>query len=434
MEETKNPTLATQKDLKNKKNIKIIAAFGSVLLIAFILTKLMGPSKPMIPQAPPAPDKKVIRDAYDITSKTPEDKWIAESENRFAQVEKQNKDLQDQLSKFITQNNQNNTNQTPQQNLANMIGANPNQPLNPKTPPSSFPGTSLPPAKDFPAFEKGAPNVIPGGNPNGPTQALLLNNDTGGIRVISNEITAPPTPGNVFGQKDPNNAPLEKDKKDEKTINEWMPTGSFMSGILLSGLDAPTGGQAQTNPHPVLIRVKDMAVLPNRFREDVKECFVVGAGYGDISSERAYIRTETLSCVLKNEKVMDIKVKGFIAGEDGKNGMRGRLVSKEGQMIAKALLAGFASGIGSAFQASAATQSVSPLGTTQTVNANMVGQAAVAGGVTSAANLIATHYIKMAEQTFPIIEVDAGRQIDVVITQGFEIHLDPTDQPEKETK
>jgi conjugal transfer pilus assembly protein TraB len=430
MEETKTPTLATQKDLKNKKNLKIFGALGAVVVVAFTLTKIMGPSKPMIPQAPPAPDKKVIRDAYDITSKTPEDKWIAESENRFAQMEKQNKDLQDQLSKFITQASQNNTSQTPQQNLANMVTAN----TSPKTVPnpSSFPGTSLPPAKDFPAFEKGSPNVVPGIN--GATQAVFVNNDSGGIRVISNEITAPSVGGNFFGQKDQNNSALDKEKKDEKTISDWMPAGSFMSGILLSGLDAPTGGQAQTNPHPVLIRVKDMAVLPNRFREDVKECFVVGAGYGDISSERAYIRTETLSCVLKNEKVMDIKVKGFIAGEDGKNGMRGRLVSKEGQMIAKALLAGFASGIGSAFQANSMTQSISPLGTTQTVNASMVGQAAVAGGVTSAANLIANHYIKMAEQTFPIIEVDAGRNIDVVITQGFEIHLDQTDQPEKETK
>jgi conjugal transfer pilus assembly protein TraB len=430
MGENKTPTLATQKDLKNKKHLKIGVVFGSVVIMALVLAKIMGPSKPMIPQAPPPPDKKVIRDAYDITSKTPEDKWIAESENRFAQMEKQNIDLQDQLNKVISQTNQNNTNKTPQQNLVNMVAANPS----PKTTPngSIFPGSTLPPEKDFPAFEKGAPNVVPGIN--GATPAVFVNNDSGGIRVISNEITAPATGANFFGQKVPNNAVLDNEKKEEKTINEWMPTGSFMPGILLSGLDAPTGGQAQSNPHPVLIRVKDMAVLPNRFREDVKECFIVGAGYGDISSERAYIRTETLSCVLKNEKVMDIKVKGFIAGEDGKNGMRGRLVSKEGQMIAKALLAGFASGIGSAFQANSMTQSISPLGTTQTVNASMVGQAAVAGGVTSAANLIANHYIKMAEQTFPIIEVDAGRQIDVVITQGFEIHLDQTEQIEKENK
>ena len=38
-----------------------------------------------------------------------------------------------------------------------------------------------------------------------------------------------------------------------------------------------------------------------------------------------------------------------LAGEDGKAGMRGRLVSKQGQLLANALLAGVASGIGQAF-------------------------------------------------------------------------------------
>ncbi|MCK7499556.1 MAG: hypothetical protein MZW92_61025 [Comamonadaceae bacterium] len=43
---------------------------------------------------------------------------------------------------------------------------------------------------------------------------------------------------------------------------------SFTRGILLGGLDAPTGGQSQSNPHPVLIRLEDNAVLPNRYRAE----------------------------------------------------------------------------------------------------------------------------------------------------------------------
>ena len=72
---------------------------------------------------------------------------------------------------------------------------------------------------------------------------------------------------------------------------------TFIYSAVLGGLDAPTGGQSQTNPHPILIRLSDNAVLPNRFRGEYRECFVIAAGYGDISSERAYLRTENLSCV-----------------------------------------------------------------------------------------------------------------------------------------
>jgi conjugal transfer pilus assembly protein TraB len=129
---------------------------------------------------------------------------------------------------------------------------------------------------------------------------------------------------------------------------------------------------------------------------------------------------------------MDIKVKGYVSGEDGKNGMRGKLVSKEGSIIAKALLAGFASGIGTAYQQSLMTQSVSPLGVTQTVNPDQAFQAGVAGGVSSAANMISKYYIQMAEKTFPIIEVDAGRAVDVVITQGFKISLDTEEKDASE--
>ena len=72
--------------------------------------------------------------------------------------------------------------------------------------------------------------------------------------------------------------------KASKRIGNYLPSGSFTRAILLNGLDAPTGGQSQKDPQPVLLRLEDNAILPNAYRFGVKECFVVGAGYGDISS------------------------------------------------------------------------------------------------------------------------------------------------------
>ena len=122
-----------------------------------------------------------------------------------------------------------------------------------------------------------------------------------------------------------------------------------MRVVLLAGLDAPTGGQAQNNPHPILMRVLDPAQLPNRYMADMKDCVVTANGYGDISSERAYIRTDRLSCIDQKGGAVDVSLKGYVAGEDGKAGMRGRLVSKQGQALANAFLAGIGSGIGQAF-------------------------------------------------------------------------------------
>ena len=207
-------------------------------------------------------------------------------------------------------------------------------------------------------------------------------------------------------------------KKSPKTAGNYLPSGSFTRAVLLGGLDAPTGGQSQRNPQPVLLRLTDNAILPNRFRFRVKECFVVGAGYGDISSERAYIRTETLSCVTHTGQALDIPIKGYVTGEDGKAGMRGRLVSKQGQLLANALTAGIASGIGHAFQQGATSVSVSPLGSTATVNQGEQLTAGLGAGVGRALDRLAQYYITLAEKVFPVIEVDAGRMVDIVVTQG----------------
>ncbi|WP_415842346.1 TraB/VirB10 family protein, partial [Paracidovorax anthurii] len=211
-----------------------------------------------------------------------------------------------------------------------------------------------------------------------------------------------------------------------QTVSTFLPV-SFTRGILLGGLDAPSGGQSQSNPHPVLIRLSDNSVLPNQFRGEYRECFVVAAGYGDISSERAYLRTENLSCVRADGATLEVRIQGSVYGEDGKVGMRGRLVTKQGQMLANALLAGVVSGIGQGLSTANTTYSSSPLGTMASADGNADAyRAGLGSGVGKALDRLAQYYIKLAENTFPVIEVDAGRQIDVVITKGVRIDVPMT--------
>ena len=201
----------------------------------------------------------------------------------------------------------------------------------------------------------------------------------------------------------------------------YIPAGSFMRGVLLSGLDAPTGGQAQNNPHPVIIEVLDLASLPNKFKADYKSCRFTANGAGDISSERAYIRLDRLSCIAEDGGALDIGVKGYIADQTGKAGVRGRLVSKQGQVLANALLAGIASGMGTAFANNSTVTSTSALGSTTTVKDGEQFQAGVGQGVGQAMQQLSKYYIQLAEKMFPIIEIDAGQAVDIVITRGVEI-------------
>lgn len=205
---------------------------------------------------------------------------------------------------------------------------------------------------------------------------------------------------------------------------EFIPAGSFIRATMLNGVDAPTGGQA--DPHPIFFHLLDLANLPNRHRLDIRDCRVVGAATGDISSERTIVRLETLSCVLGNGETVDMPVKGHAIGEDGKVGIRGRFVSKQGIAVGNGILAGIAAGIGKAFNQSAAIVTPSALGTSQTIDPDKVSRAALGSGIANGFDRLADYYTRIADKLFPVIETDGGRIVELAFTKGA-IYSGPAD-------
>ena len=271
-------------------------------------------------------------------------------------------------------------------------------------PPPPIPGKSVASAAGVTAMGNGAASLHPAPSPAQST----------GIRIIEDDIKG----GNRVDE------PALSRSQKSKNKETWLPTGSFFKVVLLNGIDAPTSGGAQAEPYPVLMTIQDIATLPNRFKMDMKECFVIGAGYGNISDERAYIRTERLSCVKKNGEAIDFSMAGHIIGEDGKLGMRGRLISKQGTQIAMSIFAGTLGGLGTALKPTGTIKlDIGESSTTTTVKSDVgdVMTSAALGGAGNALERVAQHYLKMAEKMFPIVEIDAGRTVEVVILKGLNI-------------
>ena len=251
--------------------------------------------------------------------------------------------------------------------------------------------------------------------------------DAAGGRTIQDLPPIPPVPQKPritsFKISEAPQEQAEEQAQETQGAKTYIPSGSFMRVALLGGLDAPTGGQAQNNPWPVLMRVQDNAFLPNRFRARVKECFALGSGYGDLSTERANIRLESFSCVLNNGEVVDTAAKGYAVGEDGKAGLRGRLISKQGQVLANALMTGIIAGIGQGFRESSTTYTNNGFGSVGTIDKGKAFEAGVGEGVGKALDRMSQYYITLAEKMFPIIEIDAAREVDVVLTKGITLGL-----------
>ncbi|MDE2078723.1 MAG: conjugal transfer protein TraB [Burkholderiales bacterium] len=289
--------------------------------------------------------------------------------------------------------------------------------------PAKLPGQSVNIPPPLPPGTSPA-GAMPLGDPGTAPQDIALNAPVlTRVSLVDRETAKAAATGTTASTTN-NATPGSPSTADTRTVSTFLPV-SFTRGTLLGGLDAPTGGQAQSNPHPVLIRLSDNSVLPNRFRGEYRDCFVIAAGYGDISSERAYLRTENLSCVRPDGATLEVKIQGSIYGEDGKVGMRGRLVTKQGQMLANALLAGVVSGIGQGLATSSTTYSTSALGTIASSggSGSDAYRAGIGTGVGKALDRLAQYYIKLAENTFPVIEIDASREVDVVITKGVRIDV-----------
>lgn len=222
---------------------------------------------------------------------------------------------------------------------------------------------------------------------------------------------------------------VKDDKAKAGEPGTFLPSGSIFSGTLITGLDVSCGKSSKKDPFPVLLRVKKEAILPNMYRADVRECFLIAAGWGDLGSERAYLRGERLSCIREDGKAIETKIDMYAVGEDGKAGVRGRLVSKTGALLSKALMAGFMEGFSQLFTMSPVTTiSTGRMGQSSTMPfqsylSSEALQTAGLQGAGSALERLSNYYIDMAKDIFPVIEIDAGRAIDFVLISGISLKL-----------
>lgn len=260
-----------------------------------------------------------------------------------------------------------------------------------------------------------------------------INPNAGGVKLGKIGMPAPneggPSsgPGTVTSSQDAGSRSnmTDRDIADTKQGNEvlTLTAGAIFSGVLLNGMDAPTSQAAQKNPTPVVIRIKHEAILPNFYKSDVRECFVLAGGYGSMSTERANMRTETLTCITVSGKILEGKLDGYVVGEDGKVGMRGRLVTKQGAAIANAMVAGILSGIGNVMAQSVTNGTTVASGGffASTATASDVLTNGAYQGVGNALNTVAKFYTDMAKDMFPVVEVDPGRFATIILIKGINL-------------
>lgn len=197
----------------------------------------------------------------------------------------------------------------------------------------------------------------------------------------------------------------------------YIPSGSYAESIVIEGADANAAVTGSQNTSPMQLRLTGKIQMPNDRDFDLTGCFVTLEAYGDVSSERAEVRTRKLSCNIGKD-VIDQEIKGHVSFM-GKNGIKGEVVMRNGKVLGFAWGAGFLSGIGKGIESAGST--TVGVGATASPGAGDIMRSGIGGGTSEAAKTLSEYYIKRAEQYHPVIPVGAGNEVALVFNDGFQI-------------
>jgi conjugal transfer pilus assembly protein TraB len=217
--------------------------------------------------------------------------------------------------------------------------------------------------------------------------------------------------------------PLEK-PTDRNVLFE-IPAGTVVKAILVSGADCSVAVMKPTGPNMVLLRPLDNGKLPRNVRVALKGSVIIGNAIGDIASERVYVRAERMTLVERSGSFVETEVTAYVSGEDGREGLRGVVVDRSGQIITRAAFASFLQGVGDGIQGALNNQTIQKLAEANRpsktiLDVDMLRSSGMQGG-TTALNKLAEYYIKRAEQLQPAIQVAAGRVVDIIFTKTVKI-------------
>lgn len=206
---------------------------------------------------------------------------------------------------------------------------------------------------------------------------------------------------------------------------DYLPPNSYATARVIVGVDASAGVASQTDPLPVVLRITGPArsVLQNGkvLTTRIQGCVVNGAARGDLSSEKVYVKLARMTCDQPGGRVAVSEVKGFISFA-GKSGVRGRVVSREGNLVTQALLAGIVGGFGRGFSANANSVfsgvTTNANGSRSKLSAGDIVGGGLGQGAADAADTVSNYLIERAEQYQPVVEMPTGIDVEIVFLDG----------------
>jgi conjugal transfer pilus assembly protein TraB len=212
-----------------------------------------------------------------------------------------------------------------------------------------------------------------------------------------------------------------KEEKKQKPKKFIMDAGFGKATILAAG-EFNTIDKGEDDRIPVFLSIDTSIITANGEEIDLKNCLVRGTGVGDFSTSKANITVTQLDCKLKDEDGNNYriseKVHGVIYDETGGYSLKGRLLTKEGEIFEKALPIGLLEA-GMNILMSKANETTNDSGV---ISFNQ-GTNQLTGVGDTIINKMGEYWVKYLNALNPKVDVRAGRQVVVAFFGGEELNI-----------
>lgn len=203
----------------------------------------------------------------------------------------------------------------------------------------------------------------------------------------------------------------------------YVPPNAYVNARLVVSVDAPIGETSQSDPKAAQFIITGKAKHVQTGREivetDLEGCLVNGSAQGELSSERVSIKLHMMTCPMGGDRVSVSQVEGY-ATHLGKNGIRGTVVTREGDLVTKAIMAGTLEGLGrTAGQVSRGSIGTGAGGiVTETPSAGDIAVGSLGGGLEGGANVWSQYLLERAKAYEPVVSLPTGIEVELVFISG----------------
>ena len=211
-----------------------------------------------------------------------------------------------------------------------------------------------------------------------------------------------------------------KYNNEVRTAKNYVWAGTFVEGVLLTGILGDAGINGSKNMGTALIRLTSGGIMPNNQHSHLEDCTAIVSTYGDLSGSSVVLHLETLSCAGSTIN-FEQKVYGSVFDIDAMQDLRGTSILKTKPLLGYSAAAGMLAGFGDGLRNLNTAQTINPgAGTITTYGqASTLAQSAAGGALSNPANRISDYVMRIADIYHPLVVARAGRKVSVLFTKGF---------------